>query len=182
MYWSRWNNRVTRAIAYPVMVLAAVGVLACFYLHFASFQSGPELEKRAISVLFPGIFVVWLPTVILMNRMTRDVKQRDVWKAALRGCPPGMKVALWAVIGYAAFAAFLLPLLRGSNPGASSSGFLIFPAVFYSVSFCVMYSALHVERFDEGRRCLNGHRISSLAKFCEECGAQAAPDYMQGHV
>ena len=169
-----------RAIAYPVMVLAAIGVLACFCLHIASFQSGPELEKRAIPVLFPGLFVVWFPTVILMNRMTRDVKQRDLWKAALRGCPPRMKIALWIVIGYAAFATFLLPFLRGSNPGASPSGFLIFPAVFYSVSFCVMYSVLHVQRFHEGRRCLNGHRISPLAKFCEVCGAPAAPDYMQG--
>src|SRR5208282_5392187 len=149
------------------MVLAAIGVLACFALHIASFHSGPELEKRAVLIVFPGIFVVWFPTVILMNRMTRDVKQRDLWKAALRGCPTRMKIALWGVIGYAVFAAFLLPILRGSSPGLSSSGFLIFPAVFYSVSFCVMYSALHTE--NEERRCLNGHRIPPLAKFCEEC-------------
>jgi hypothetical protein len=43
-------------------------------------------------------------------------------------------------------------------------------SVFYLIPLAVMYSATHVERFDESRRCLNGHRVSPLAKFCEECG------------
>jgi len=111
-----------------------------------------------------------------MNRLTRDFKQRDLWKAALRGCPGWMQRALWVVWGYVFFAAFILPFLRGSNPGASPGSFLISPAAFYSTSFCVMYSLLHVDHFDAERCCLNGHAISPLAKFCEECGAPAAPD------
>jgi len=34
-----------------------------------------------------------------------------------------------------------------------------------------MYSVTQVDKFDAGRHCLNCHRISPLAKFCEECGA-----------
>lgn len=167
---------MTRAIAYPVMVVSALGVIACFFLHIVSFYAGPEFARRATPILFPVIFIVWVPTVLLMNRLTRDFKQRDLWKAALRGCPTWMKTSLWVIWGYVFFAAFLLPFLRGSNPSASPGSFLIFPAAFYSVSFCVMYSLLNVDRFDAGRRCLNGHSISPLAKFCEECGAPAAPD------
>jgi hypothetical protein len=170
---------MTKLVAYPVMLASATGVLACFVLHIMGFYAGPELEKRAIPFLFPAIFIVWLPTILLMNSLTRDFKQRDLWKAALRGCPAWMKTALWTICGYASFAAFLLPFLRGSNPGASPGGFVIFPASFYAISFCVMYSALHVEKIDSGHRCLNGHRISPLAKFCEECGAPAAPYGMQ---
>jgi hypothetical protein len=165
-----------RAIAYTVMVVSAVGVIACFLLHVASFFAGPEFGQRLFLKLFIGLFIVWLPTVLLMNRLTRDFKQRDLWKAALRGCPGWMQKTLWVVWGYVFFAAFILPFLRGSNPGASPGSFLIFPAVFYSTSFGLMYSLLHVDQFDGGRRCLNGHSISPLAKFCEECGAPAAPD------
>ena len=158
------------------MLVSALGVLACFVLHVAAFYAGPEFEKRMIFLLFPGVFIVWLPTVLVMNRLTRDFKQKDLWKAALRGCPPWMRAALWTICGYAGFAAFVLPFLRGSNPGASPASFVIFPASFYAVSFCVMYSTLHAEDADRERRCLNGHRISPLAKFCEECGAPVAPD------
>ncbi len=44
--------------------------------------------------------------------------------------------------------------------------------IFYLIPLAVMYSATHFERFDESRQCLNGHRVSPLAKFREECGAQ----------
>ncbi len=166
-----------RVIAYPVMILAAIGLLASFLLYAGSFAAGPEVGKVAIRFLFPGIFVVWLPTVLLMNRLTRDYKQRDLWKAALRGCPAWMRTGLWVVIGFVILVVFVVPLPRGNNPGPDS--FLIFPATFYSVSFCVMFSLVHVDRLDAERRCLNGHQISPLAKFCEECGAPAAPEGIQ---
>ena len=165
-----------RVVAYAVMLLAAIGLLASFFLYVANFVV-PGLGPLASKFLFPGIFVVWLPTVLLMNRLTRDFKQRDVWKAALRGCPPWMKTGLWVVVGFAMLAAFVVPLLRGKDPG--QGGFLIFPACFYSISFCTMYSLLHVEEFDTAHRCLNGHRVSPLAKFCEECGAPTAPEGLQ---
>jgi hypothetical protein len=39
---------------------------------------------------------------------------------------------------------------------------------FYSAAAAILYSATHAQ--DEARRCLNGHAIGPLAKFCEECG------------
>jgi hypothetical protein len=86
-----------------------------------------------------------------------------------------MRTALWVVVG-CVFAVFFLPVLFKKSPGDSPQTFVLFPITFYAVSFCVMYSLLHVDRFDEGRRCLNGHPISPLAKFCEDCGTPAAPD------
>lgn len=171
---------MTRAIAVPVMVLAAAGVVACF-LSAAMFATNPAIEKDVLKFLVPGIFVVWFPTVLLMNSLTRDFKQRDIWKAALRGCPSWMRTGLWVLIGFV-FAMFFLPFLWGSDPGKSPASFVVFPASFYAISFCVMYSLLHVERIDAGSRCLNGHRMSPLAKYCEECGAPAAPKEMQGTV
>ena len=169
-------NQLVRLVAFPVMVLSAAGVLASFCLSIASFAANPEIEKAAFRFLFPGIFAVWLPTILFMNWLTRDFKQRDLWKGALRGCPAWMRTAQWVVWGLA-FAAFFAPLLWGSKPGAAS--FLFFPAIFYSASFCVSYSALHVDKHDAEHCCLNGHRMSPSAKFCEECGAPAAPEGSQ---
>ena len=167
-----------RVIAFPVMVLAAVGTAACF-LSAAMVAANPATEKDVLKLLFPGLFVVWIPTVLLTNRLTRDFKQRDIWKAALRGCPQWMRTGLWVVIGFV-FAMFFLPFLWGSDPGKSPASFVVFPATFYAASFCVMYSLLHVERIDAESQCLNGHPISPLAKYCEECGAPAAPKEMRG--
>ncbi|MBZ5657960.1 MAG: hypothetical protein LAO56_22080 [Acidobacteriia bacterium] len=164
-----------QVIAYLVMALSAAGVVLCLGLYFLGPAGIHPLQARETPVLFGGVFVVWFPTVILMNRLTQDFKQKDLWKAALRGCPPWMRVALWVVIG-CVFAAFFLPMLSKRNPGDAPQTFVLFPIIFYAVSFCVMYSLVNVEEHDSSRRCLNGHPISPLAKFCEECGAPAAPD------
>jgi hypothetical protein len=171
-------RQLVRVVAYPVVALSAAGVLASFCLSLASLGPYPETEKSAFRFLFPGIFVVWLPTILVMNWLTRDFKQRDLWKAALRGCPAWMRTAQWVVWGLA-FAAFFAPFLWGSKPGAFPSGPMLIPAVFYATSFCVAYSALHVEKCDAERCCLNGHRVSPSAKFCEECGAPTAPEGMR---
>jgi len=171
-------KQVSRIIAYPVMVLAALGVLASFCLTVASFGRAAAVETTAFRFLFPGIFIVWLPTILFTNLLTRDFKQRDLWKAALRGCPTWMRKAQWAVWGVA-FAAFFVPFLWGGRPQTFPASFLLFPAIFYSASFCVAYSLLHVEKYDAEHQCLNGHRMSPSAKFCEECGAPAAPEGMR---
>jgi len=167
---------MAKVVAFPIMVLAGLGVVASFLLSaFSLGATNPGIQKIAFRLLFPGLFVVWLPTVLLVNTLTRDFRQQDLWKAALRGCPSWMRTALWVIVGLA-FVTFFAPFLWGSRPEKFPAGFLFFPAIFYSVSFCVMYSVLHAGKFDASRRCLNGHGISPLAKFCEECGAPAAPD------
>lgn len=163
-----------RILAYLVMWAAGVGVLASFVFYAISFQQGSAFNQRAVGIIFPGIFLVWVPTILLMNTLNGDFKQKDLWKAALRGCPPWMRNAMKAVIA-SAFAGFVIPLLQSQGGHVKSpEGFLIFPATFYSISFCTAYSFLHVDQLDFARKCLNGHHVSPSAKFCEECGAPLA--------
>lgn len=167
---------LSKTIAYPVMFLAAGGVVACVVSFMLTSLGNYEFHRSQPPFLFIGIFVVWFPTVILMNRLTRDLKQKDLWKAALRGCPSWMRGTLWIVIGIAVGATFVVPLLLGQRPGGTPESFVLFPIAFYSVSFCVMYSLIHADEVDSRSHCLNGHLISPMAKFCEECGAPVAPD------
>jgi hypothetical protein len=161
--------------AYPVMVLSACGILCCLLLAGMIVRGNHAIEKVAPALLFPGIFVVWFPTILVMNGLTRDFKQRDLWEAALRGCPSWMRTMLWITAGLIFFVGFALPFLLGGNPAEFPESFVFFPIIFYAVSFCVMYSAIHAADHDARRCCLNGHRISPIAKFCEECGAPASP-------
>ena len=85
---------------------------------------------------------------------------------------------MWVICGYAWVGFFALPFLYGggmdstANKARSMSATLL---IFYLIPSSVVYSATRVQRFDESRRCLNGHHVSPLAKFCEEWGAPIAP-------
>ena len=166
---------LVKIIAYPVMMLSAVGVFLCLSFCFLGLAGIYLFPTKEMPVLFVGIFVVWLPTVILMNRLTKDFKQKDLWKAALRGCPRWMRGALWAVLG-CVFAVFFLPVFFKRSPGDLPQTFVLFPIMFYAISFCFMYSLISVENNEANSRCLNGHDVSPLAKFCGECGAAATSD------
>jgi hypothetical protein len=171
-------KRVNQILACPVMVLSGLGVFCSFVFTAVSLAGYSAVEKLGPRLLFPGIFIVWLPTIFFMNALTADFKQKDLWKAALRACPRWMRATAWSIFGLV-FVGFFLPFVWGGKPGSSGENFLLFPSTFYAISFCVAYSTIHVDKFDAGRRCLNGHQISPLAKFCEECGAQAAPETME---
>jgi hypothetical protein len=124
--------------------------------------------------IVPGLFVVWLPTVLIMSRLTRDFKQKDIWRAALRGCPEWMRKAQSALVCYAWIGFFAYPFIYGGgmalpvNKARSMTAVLL---MFYSVATTVLYSATQYQRFDATRFCENGHRVSAMAKYCEECGA-----------
>ena len=165
---------MAKIVAYPVMMLALAGLLLClgaYGFEFAGLYSPPANRPP---LLFFGIFVVWFPTIFLMNKLTEDFKQKDMWKAVLRGCPPWMRKSMWAMVGVVAVLAYLPLALKVQQPYPDI--FVLFPACFYAASFCITYSVLNAEKYESTRRCLHGHSISPLAKFCEECGAPAAPD------
>jgi hypothetical protein len=170
---------VVAKIAYPFLLLAAIGFVAALVIHIATLFGPTHRFEQSLRFIVPGLFVVWLPTVLIMARLTRDFKQKDVWRAALRGCPEWMRRAQWALFGYAWIGFFALPFIYGggmdlpANKARSMTAVLL---MFYSIATTVLYSATRAERFDVTRRCLNGHRASALAKYCEECGAPVRTD------
>jgi hypothetical protein len=163
-------------LIYLFLLLSAMGFIAVAAVHVASLFGATFLFEHSLKFLGPAIFVVWLPTVFVANRLCRDFKQKDFWRAALRGCPEWMRRGVWIIFGYAWVGFFALPLLYGggmesvANKARSMSAGLL---TFYWIAGSVLYSATRAEKLDESRRCLNGHRISPSAKYCEECGAPA---------
>src|SRR5712671_2024271 len=99
------------ALIYPFLALALAGFLAIFAVHVASLFGVTYPSDHLLRFLGPGVFVVFVPTVLVMNRLTRDFKQKDIWRAALRGCPQWMRRTVWTIFGYSWFGFFILPLI-----------------------------------------------------------------------
>lgn len=161
-----------------LLALAVIGFVATLTVHVAALFGVIYPFEHSTKFLTPGMFIVFVPTIFVMNRLTKDFKQKDIWRAALRGCPTWMRRAVWIIFGYAWVGFFALPFLYGGGMSSSANGARVGSAtflVFYLVLLAVLYSATQVQHFDSGRRCLNEHAASPMAKFCEECGAPVAP-------
>lgn len=97
------------AVIYPFFALATVGFLAMLAVHVAALFGNTYPFERTIAILGPGVFVAFLPTIFVMNRLTRDFKQKDIWRAALPGCPRWMYRAVWGIFLYCWAGFFFLP-------------------------------------------------------------------------
>jgi hypothetical protein len=165
------------ALIYPFLALAAAGFTAALAVHVTSLLGATYPFEHFLKFLGLGVFVVFIPTIFVMNRLTREVKQKDMWRAALRGCPRWMRGSVWTIFGYAWIGFFAFSFLHVGaidseiNKARSASAVIL---VFYLIPLSVLYSATQVPRFNESARCANGHRVSPLADFCEQCGARVA--------
>lgn len=164
-------------------ILAAAGLVLSIISHLAGLLgfTGPLGDYTWL--LHVGIFVVWLPTVLVAKSLTKGSNQRDFWKVAFRGCPPWVKYAVYGFFGYAFvnfFLAFIVGTPTQSGPGPMPPdvvrGFSGHWMVFYSAAAAVLYSADHVKDSDQPRRCVLGHPVDALARFCSQCGQPVVED------
>ena len=147
--------------------------MGIFTIHIAAL-AGATVPSVILKVVIPGLFVVWVPAIFASNHLSKEFKQDHFWRATLRGCPKWMQTAFGVVCVYGFLGTFLLPLLLGKNVDAyasSTAGMSGFMMAFYAMAVCVLYSATRAEEFDRNRRCPNGHHVSPVARFCEDCGS-----------
>ena len=116
-----------------------------------------------------------LPTVLIVRRLAKNVRQADLWKAALRGCPPWVQPGMIFVGGYAVVN-FVLFLAQTSHYPKNDvplvvayRGFSGHWMVFYYIGAATLYSAIQLGSARE-HHCSRGHVVSPFAKYCEVCG------------
>ena len=159
-------------------VLAGIGLVCSLAVHAASL-AGIALFGGDAFALHAGIFVVWIPAVIVAHRQTRDFKRKDFWKAALRGCPPWMRGLSYGFFAYALvnFAYFIITTAgagakhSGAPDAATLRGFSGHWMAFYSAAMSILYSSTRIATLDQRRQCTQGHPVGPVAKFCEQCGS-----------
>ena len=83
-----WSVTVKQVLA-PFLVLAAVGLVLSIIAHIAALTGLPQPLGNATWALHFGVFVVWLPAVVVVIWLVKDFQKKEYWSAALRGCPNG---------------------------------------------------------------------------------------------
>jgi hypothetical protein len=171
-------DRTFRLILSPFIALAALGFVLSVAAHIAAITGSPIRFGNAVWALHVGIFIVWLPTVLVAYRLTRGASRKDFWKIAMVGCPKWMRTALYIIFGYAIlnFVLFMAtapshPPPQGDPPPEVVRGFSGHWMIFYGAAFAILYSASVIGYSGMDRKCPNGHSVAIIAKFCAESGA-----------
>jgi len=174
----KWEELTSAVLASSAR--AGIGLALSLVVQVAALV-GVILFGDAPFALHAGLFVVWIPAVIIARRQTRDFKQKDFWKAALRAYPAWTKWLSDGFFAYALinFAYFFIATAatssRHSAPpdAATLGGFTGHWMAFYAAAISVLYSSTRIPSVDPCRQCARGHQVGSLATFCEQCGSPA---------
>jgi hypothetical protein len=160
------------------MFVAAVGFLLSVTAHVLSLFGVQIPGGNAVAGLHLGIFVVWIPAVLISARAARFANRWDALKLALAGCPRWMRYGLIALFAYAVVN-FILFMGNAPNQTHSESGwppsvvrgFSGHWMVFYAAAFAILYSRFRAPWLFVPVMCPNGHGVSQTARFCPECGS-----------
>jgi hypothetical protein len=157
--------------------LSAIGLALSVASHIAALEGRQSPLGDFTPALHVGIFIVWIPAVLVATRMrTGSASRKNYWKVVLRGCPAWMKYMTYGFFGYAAlnFSYFMMFGFKQGGPGAMPPpmvrGFSGHWMAFYAAALGILYSASQVWDKDSPRRCPSGHEVQPLAKFCDQCG------------
>jgi hypothetical protein len=92
---------MTEILLLPLMVYAACGLCLSLAVHILSFF-GIQLGGNALFMaLHIGIFPLWIPVVLIAQKMFGGAQRKDFWKIALSGCPPWMRYMTYGFFIYA---------------------------------------------------------------------------------
>jgi hypothetical protein len=167
---------------WPFVVVAGAGLLVSVLVHCMAVLGISSANKGLLGVLGLGVFVAWVPAVLVAGSLAKDVPARQFWPAVMRGCPQWMRTAAAAFFVYAIVNFFVFMLQTMGKPPLPADDPLSLRAItghiaaFYAVGMAILYSAIQVRRVGEVRMCMNGHRVGPFAKFCPECGAEVPPE------
>jgi hypothetical protein len=132
-------------VTYSMLLLSAAGTVASLVFLVVGFDADSELRLRVIKILFVIMFVVGIPTNLLVEKLAPNLRDRLLSKGVFRGCPRWMRVGLRIFLVSVFLAGLALTIPRHFG------GIFITLAGFYSISFCITYSFLHArpERSDQ---------------------------------
>lgn len=181
----RRHRGTMRALIYPFLWLSGLGFVLSLFVHLCSLGGTPLPFGRSTWLLHVGIFVVWIPAVVLSRRLTREAKTKGSWQVIYAGCPTWMKTVLYVVVVYsminfALFAAGDKPARSDVSlvPPTVTRGFSGYWLMFYWVAVCIFYSGLHGGA--GSKVCPAGHHVPSTAVYCETCGTYVGPQFDPG--
>jgi CubicO group peptidase (beta-lactamase class C family) len=155
--------------------LSAIGLAVSLWVHLGAVMGRRVAPEALFWTLHMGIFVVWLPAVLVAKARVGNIRRKDFWKVALQGSPDWMRYMVYGFLGYALinFALFMLQAPTGGGgetpPAVVWRGFSGHWMAFYSAALAILYTAAANERGNI-QHCVNGHPVPPGANFCVRCG------------
>jgi hypothetical protein len=140
----------------PFIALAFLGLILSLVSHCCGLLGIAQPLGEVTWCLHLGIFVVWLPAMMVEQSPVKDFKQKDDWKACLPGCPAWLRW-MTAAFGTHAILNFIicLAVVQAAPPVAGAPAhpvvFAMFSGhwmAFYSAEAATLYSYLVVRRVD----------------------------------
>jgi hypothetical protein len=171
-------EEMIKILLLPFIFYATCGLMLSAAVHVISLLGLQPIGKKWFMALHIGIFPLWLPVVIMSQRIAKGTSKRDFWKVALSGCPVWMRYATYGLFVYALvnFAIFFLRLPGKNSRGQEPSnpvlqGFSGHWMAFYSAGLAVLVSAYRYTAAVP-RHCVNGHLIKGEPQHCSTCGVR----------
>lgn len=168
-----------KTLLFPFMILAVIGFLGSAAAHLASLFGLVLPGGKLVWSLHIGIFVVWVPVVLLSSLINRGRPPSKFWKNVLSGCPPWMRYAVYALLVYAIGNFFWFLATSGSQPQPPAGdappavirGFSGHWLFFYGMAVAVFFSIRrNLGSLFKRPKCPNGHEVSATDAFCPACG------------
>ena len=130
----------------PLIGLSAVGLALSLWVHIGALAGHKVAPQSLFIVLHIGIFVVWLPAILVAKTRIENLQRGDFWKAVLSGAPDWIRYLVYGFTGYA-LVNFLLFMFQapqsphGNPPPVVWRGFSGHWMAFYSAALAIFYSA-----------------------------------------
>jgi hypothetical protein len=178
---------MTQILLLPLMLYAGCGLVLSLTVHILSFFGNQFGGNALFMGLHVGIFPLWIPIVLIAQKMSGGARRKDFWKIALSGCPPWMRnmtygFFIYAIVNFAIFIVLSMMHPQPKGGGAPTAevlhGFSGHWMAFYSAGLAILTTAYRRGLSNLQRRCPLGHEIGWNDRFCPTCGA--AVDSPQG--
>ena len=142
-----------RILAYPFLLMAGTGFLLSLTAHVLALLGIAMPGGGLVWTLHVGIFVVWIPAIVLSRRKAQNMPRKDQISPIPTDCPlwmrRGVKILfVYAIVNFFLFMASTMghPKPTGTAPPAVIRGFSGHWMVFYGVAFVTFYSAIKPPR------------------------------------
>jgi uncharacterized protein DUF3592 len=156
-----------RPLLWPFIALSTAGLALSLWIHLGA-VAGRKVAPGAFFIMMHlGIFIVWIPAVLVANKRTGTMNRKDFWKAMLKGSPEWMRYMVYGFFWYAVvnFVIFLFQTPKNNNVGVDPPvvvwrGFSGHWMAFYSAALAILYSAANATNAGDNTRG-NAGRLST---------------------
>lgn len=138
-----------KPLLWPFVLLAGIGLGISLWVHLGALGGKRIVPFTFFIMLHVGIFVVFIPAMLVAQRLVGNTGRKDFWKAVLRWAPDWMRYMVYGFLAYAIanFALFMIQVPphggSGNPPAIVWRGFSGHWMAGYSAAMAILYSAVN---------------------------------------